>query len=86
MEENKFKVVLDGNEYDAYVISNFSIGNDYYCAYAVDTGDKMKNVYCDRVINNSFVKIEEEDERRIIDKIVNNMLKALEIKGGNNNG
>ena len=84
MENNKFTVVIDNNKYDAYVISNFSMLGDNYCMYAVDNGKEDKDVYCDKVIDNTLVKIESSEELQLISKIVKSILDA--VKGRNLNG
>ena len=75
--ENKFTAVVDGRKCDAYVISNFSILGDNYCAYTVGSEGKT-DVYCDKVVNNSLIKIESEEEKRLVSKIVNTILKVIE--------
>ncbi len=77
MEENKFVVIEDGEKYDAYVISNFSFFDDKYCVYAVDRGNKDKDVYCDKVINNTLVKIENAKELEFVSSIVNTLVKSI---------
>ena len=77
MEDNKFVIIEDGNKYDAYVISNFSFFDDKYCVYAVDRGRKDKDVYCDKVINNTLVKIENSKELEFVSKIVNTLVKSI---------
>ena len=77
MEENKFVVIEDGEKYDAYVISNFSFFDDKYCVYAVDRGNKDKDVYCDKVINNTLVKIENSKELEFVSSIVNTLVKSI---------
>lgn len=85
MENNKFTVVIDNNKYDAYVISNFNIFDDYYCVYAIDRGKEKKDVYCDKIINNKLIKIESKEEINLTTMIVNSLLKAVESKGGKSN-
>ena len=80
MEDNKFSVIEDGNKYDAYVISNFSVYDDKYCVYAVDRGKEEKDVYCDKVINNVLVKIENKEEYEFTRKIVNTLLNSVKYK------
>ncbi len=80
MEDNKFYVVEDGNKYEAYVISNFSIYDDKYCVYAVDKGKKDKEVYCDKVFNNSLIKIINPKEIEFTSKIVNTLLDSVKDK------
>ena len=80
MEDNKFSVIEDGNKYDAYVISNFSVFDDKYCVYAVDRGNKDKDVYCDKVINNTLVKIVNPKEFEFTSKIVNTLLNSVKYK------
>ena len=77
MEDNKFSVIDGDNKYDAYVISNFSVYDDNYCVYAVDKGNDDKEVYCDRVINNSLIKIINPKEVEFTSKIVNILLSSV---------
>ena len=85
MNNNKFNVVIDNNKYDAYVISNFNIFDDRYCVYAIDKGKEKKDVYCDKVVNNKLVKIENKEEINLTTMIVNDLIKVVNQKGGNNN-
>ena len=84
MEESKFTAVIDGVKCDAYVIANFNILGDNYCMYAVDNGKEDKDVYCDKVIDNTLIKIESTEELQLISKVVKSIMDA--VKGRNING
>lgn len=79
--DNKFYIDKDGKRYEANILSNFSVNNNVYCIYTVGRDDNQNSVYCAKVVNNELVKIENEDEIKLTNKIVNSLLAVLNKDG-----
>lgn len=79
--DNKFYIDKDGKRYEANILSNFSVNNNVYCIYTVGGDDNHSSVYCAKVVNNELVKIDNEDEIKLTNKIVNSLLAGLNKDG-----
>lgn len=74
MEENKtFYIEKDGKQIKATILTNFELYGDNYCIYTVPNNDN-NNVYCAKVLENRLVKIENEEELKLTNKIVAELL------------
>lgn len=79
--DNKFFIDKDGKRYEANILSNFSVNNNLYCIYTIGRDNNLSSVYCAKIIDNELVKIENEDEIRLTNKIVNSLLAGLNKDG-----
>lgn len=79
MEEvNTFYIEKDGIKYKANIITNFEIYNDNYCIYTIpDETTKNYNVYCAKILGNNLVKIENEKEKKLTNKIVTELINSI---------
>lgn len=79
--DNKFCIDKDDKRYEANILSNFSVNNNVYCIYTIGRDNNLSSVYCAKIIDNELVKIENEDEIRLTNKIVNSLLAGLNKDG-----
>ena len=74
MDSNKkFFIEKDGTRIEATILTNFELYGDNYCIYSIP--NKQNNdVYCAKVLGNKLVKIDNEEELRLTNKIVTELL------------
>lgn len=75
-EKNIFYIEQNGHKIKANILTNFEVYGDNYCVYTIPIENNKNNiVYCAKIVNNQLVKIEDEKELRITNKIIHNLLK-----------
>ena len=79
MEDQKtFYIEKDGTKYKANILTNFELYNNHYCIYTIPSDtSKNYNVYCSKIIENNLVKIEDEQEIKLTNKIVTELMNSL---------
>ena len=78
MQEDKFKIEVDGEMREAEVLKTVSVDNNDYVIYAIDKGDETSDILASRIVkdnegNESLVDLETDDERNKLKDIVNAM-------------
>ena len=78
MQEDKFKIEVDGEMREAEVLKTVSVDNNDYVIYAIDKGDETSDILASRIVkdnegNESLVDLENDDERNKLKDIVNAM-------------
>ena len=78
MQEDKFKIEVDGEMREAEVLKTVSFDNNDYVIYAIDKGDETSDILASRIVkdnegNDSLVDLETDDERNKLKDIVNAM-------------
>ena len=78
MQEDKFKIEVDGEIREAEVLKTVSVDNNDYVIYAIDKGDETSDILASRIVkdnegNDSLVDLETDDERNKLKDIVNAM-------------
>lgn len=77
-ESNVFYIEKDGKNYLANIVTNFEIYGDNYCVYTIqDEITKNYNVYCAKIVGNNLVKIENEKELKLTNKIVTELINSV---------
>lgn len=80
-ETNVFYIEKYGKKYKANIITNFEIYQDNYCIYTIpDETTKNYNVYCAKIVGNNLVKIENEEELKLTNKVVTKLINAVKEK------
>lgn len=76
MEDNKiFYIEKDNKKIEATILTNFELHGDNYCIYTIkDDISKNNTIYCAKIINNQLIKIENENELNLINKIVKKLI------------
>ena len=80
MNESKmFYIQKDDMTIKANILTNFEIYGDNYCIYTIPIENtKNNNVYCAKIVGNKLVPIEKEEDSRLTDKIINELMKKVE--------
>lgn len=78
MQEEKFKIEVDGEMKEAEVLKTVTLDNNNYVIYAIDKGDETSDILASRIIKDSegkdsLVDLENDDERNKLKDIVNAM-------------
>ena len=78
MQEDKFKIEVDGEIREAEVLKTVTVDNNNYVIYAIDKGDETSDILASRIVkdsegNDSLVDLETDDERNKLKDIVNAM-------------
>ena len=78
MQEDKFKIEVDGEMREAEVLKTVSVDNNDYVIYAIDKGDETSDILASRIVKDSegkdsLVDLETDDERNKLKDIVNAM-------------
>ncbi len=78
MQEDKFKIEVDGEMREAEVLKTVTVDNNNYVIYAIDKGDETSDILASRVVkdnegNDSLVDLETDEERNKLKDIVNAM-------------
>ena len=78
MQEDKFKIEVDGKMREAEVLKTVSVDNNDYVIYAIDKGDETSDILASRIVkdnegNDSLVDLETDEERNKLKDIVNAM-------------
>ena len=78
MQEDKFKIEVDGEIREAEVLKTVTVDNNNYVIYAIDKGDETSDILASRVVkdnegNDSLVDLETDEERNKLKDIVNAM-------------
>ena len=78
MQEDKFKIEVDGEIMEAEVLKTVTVDNNNYVIYAIDKGDETSDILASRIVkdsegNDSLVDLETDDERNKLKDIVNAM-------------
>ena len=78
MQEDKFKIEVDGEMKEAEVLKTVSVDNNNYVIYAIDKGDETSDILASRIVKDnegkdSLVDLETDDERSKLKDIVNAM-------------
>lgn len=77
-ESNIFYIYHNGIQYRATILITFNIFDDQYCIYTIpDESSKNHNVYCAKVIGSKLIKIENEEEKRMTNKVVTQLIESL---------
>ena len=76
MEDNKiFYIEKDGLKVKATILTNFELYGDNYCIYTIQSENSKNNdVYCAKLMNNQLIKIENEEEIKLTNKIVSELI------------
>ena len=69
-ETSKFTIEVNGKQYVATVIMNFSLYGDYYCIYGIVNDNHDYDVYCGKIVGNTVIPIEDEKEKSLTNKII----------------
>ena len=64
-----FYVEENGNKVEVTILTTFKIGEDNYCAYTIPTHD-LRDVQCAKIVGNTLQTIDNEQIKKIIDKIL----------------
>ncbi len=76
---NKFYVDVSGKKIVAEILTCFNIYEDSYCIYTVPNSQNDNyGVYCAKIVGNTLVKIEKEEEKRLTSKVVMKLVSALQ--------
>ena len=78
MQEDKFKIEVDGEMREAEVLKTVSVDNNDYVIYAIDKGDETSDILASRVEKDSegkdiLVDLETDDERNKLKDVVRAM-------------
>lgn len=78
MQEDKFKIEVDGEMREAEVLKTVTVDNNNYVIYAIDKGDETSDILASRIVkdnegNDSLVDLETDEERNKLKDIVNAM-------------
>lgn len=78
MQEEKFKIEVDGEMKEAEMLKTVSLDGNNYAIYAIDKGDETSDILASRIIKdndgkNTLVDLESDEERNKIKEIVNAM-------------
>lgn len=78
MQEDKFKIEVDGEIREAEVLKTVTVDNNNYVIYAIDKGDETSDILASRIVkdnegNDSLVDLETDEERNKLKDIVNAM-------------
>ena len=78
MQEDKFKIEVDGEMKEAEVLKTVSVDNNNYVIYAIDKGDETSDILASRIVKDdegkdTLVDLETDDERNKLKDIVNAM-------------
>ena len=77
-ESNVFYIEKEGKNYQANIVTNFEIYGDNYCIYTIpNETTKNYNVYCAKIVGNNLVKIENEEELKLTNKIVTELINSV---------
>ena len=76
MQEDKFKIEVDGEMREAEVLKTVSVDNNDYVIYAIDKGDETSDILASRIVKDSegkdsLVDLETDEERNKLKDIVN---------------
>lgn len=76
MEDNKvFYVEKNGTKIKATILTNFELYGDNYCIYTIPIpNSKEIDMYCAKLIDNQLIKIENEEEIKLTNKVVNKLI------------
>jgi len=78
IENNNFYIEKDGRKYQATILTNFQIEKNHYCIYTIPSETtKEHNVYCAKIINNNLINITDEQEKKLTNKIINELLNGV---------
>lgn len=81
-ETSKFTIDVNGKQYIATVIMNFSLYGDYYCIYGIENSNHDYDIHCGKIIGNTVTPIENEKEKNLTNKIILALTSA--VKGMEN--
>ena len=78
MQEDKFKIEVDGEIREAEVLKTVTVDNNNYVIYAIDKGDETSDILASRIVKDSegkdsLVDLETDEERNKLKDIVNAM-------------
>ena len=78
MQEDKFKIEVDGEIREAEVLKTVTADNNNYVIYAIDKGDETSDILASRIVKDNegkdiLVDLETDDERNKLKDIVNAM-------------
>ena len=77
-ENNQFFIEKEGKKYQATILTNFRISQNNYCIYTIPSEtSKNQNVYCAKIIDNNLVKIIDEKEKQLTDKVVTELVNGI---------
>ena len=80
MEENKFKIEIDGVVKEAELLKTVDVLDNKYAVYAVDKGDETSDIFASKIVkdndgNETFADLETDDERKKLREIISAMFK-----------
>lgn len=84
-DTSKFTIDVNGKQYLATVIMNFSLYGDYYCIYGIENDNQDYDVHCGKIVDNTVMPIENEKEKSLTNKIIlalTSAVKEMESKNG----
>lgn len=78
MQEDKFKIEVDGEMKEAELLKTVTVDGNDYAIYAIDKGDETSDILASRIVKNSegndtLVDLETEDEKAKLKDIVEAM-------------
>lgn len=78
MQEDKFKIEVDGEIKEAEMLKIITLDGNNYAIYAIDKGDETSDILASRIIKDSegkdtLIDLETDDERNKIKDVVNAM-------------
>ncbi|MCI6265390.1 MAG: DUF1292 domain-containing protein [Erysipelotrichaceae bacterium] len=77
-EPNTFYIEQNGTKIKANILTNFEIYGSNYCIYTTsDKTEKNYNVYCAKIVGNNLAQIEKEEELKLTNKIVKELINSV---------
>lgn len=78
MQEDKFKIEVDGEMKEAEMLKIITLDGNNYAIYAIDKGDETSDILASRIVKDNegkdiLVDLETDDERNKLRDIVNAM-------------
>lgn len=77
-EQNKFYIESNGKKILANILINFELYGDNYCVYTVSQNNSQEyKVHCAKILGSTLIKIENEREKSMTNKIVQQLLQSI---------
>lgn len=78
MQEDKFKIEVDGEMKEAEMLKIITLDGNNYAIYAIDKGDETSDILASRIVKDNegkdtLVDLESDEERAKLKDIVNAM-------------
>ena len=77
-EQSKFYIDENGKKIIANILTNFELYGDNYCIYTVPQNNSQEyEVHCAKIMGSTLMKIENEREKNMTNKIVQQLLQSI---------